>query len=209
MGVIITSKRALSIREQAIALYPKTQHTLYVGAQHTFQYVVIGTTSYKQIIEQQLKSIARGSNAGKLLLQELSKLPKVAIIIEANSSHAFAHKEDIILLHNAISSQGYGKGRFEDAKGRRLVGSFRQNMTLAHELFHIGQLQKANFFKPHCNWVCINPWGNNSMIENDAIRYTNQIRLQKNYGMVRTHHAANGGLVADSYQKAQSRVNVQ
>jgi len=114
-----------------------------------------------------------------------------------------------VVLHNAIIPQGEGQARFEDSKGTPLRGSFLPSMSLAHELFHVGQLQKSDFFQPYCNWICNitgGPWKlPKKIFETDAIRYTNQIRIEQGLDYIRTYHSGYGGTKSDSYNEATKR----
>ena len=204
-----TDAEVIGYRDQLLKVYPKKDVRLNAGNNLTFRYSVIGTSNFKARVESQVKSIVRASHHGKILLQELAKLPKIADIVEYKTSHTAFHKDSIVVLHNATTPQGQGLARFESQDGQRLRGSLHPEMILAHELFHVGQVQKAKFFEPYCNLLCGwlgGPW-EPSMLESSAIKYTNQIRIDKKMGYVRTHYSGYGGVPVDSYKKANARTN--
>lgn len=151
-----------------------------------------------------------GSGHGKMLLKELAKLPLKPGIVEYPTSHAARYKNEIVVLHNAVNPQGKGFVRFETSEGLKGRSSVHPYMALAHELFHVGQYQRAKFFEPYCNWLCDwtgGPWKpGKTAYENPAVQYMNQIRIDHGLARVRTHYAGFGGPKIDSYKKASARV---
>jgi len=196
----------IMLRDQLLSIYPAKEFSVKIKTDIVFNYRVIGSGNFSSAIILQIKAIMGSSNHGKILLRELAKLPKKIDFIEHKTSHAASHDGFIVVLHNATTPQGSGQGRFESKSGKFLRGSFLPAMALAHELFHTGQLQQAKFFEPHCNFLCNwtgGPW--KLPKEPGAIKYTNQIRIDKNLGYVRTYHAAYGGRKVDSYEEASIR----
>ncbi len=197
---------AIMLRDQLLSIYRAKEFSIKIKADIIFNYRVIGSDNFASAITLQIKEIMGSFNHGKILLQELAGLPKKIDFIEYKTSHAASYDGFIIILHNATTPQGNGLGRFESKSGKSLRGSFSPAMALAHELFHTGQLQQAKFFEPHCNFLCNwtgGPW--KLPKEPAAIKYTNQIRIDKNLGYVRTYHEAYGGRKVDSYAEASIR----
>lgn len=197
---------AIMLRDQLLSIYHAKTFSVKIKIGTNFNYRVIGTNNFSLAIALQIKAIMGSSDHGKILLQELARLPEKIDFIEYETSHAAAHDGFIVVLHNATTPQGKGLGRFESKSGKPLRGSFLPEMALAHELFHVGQLQQAKFFEPYCNFLCTwtgGPW--TLPKEPAAIRYTNQIRMDKNLGYVRTYHAAYGGRKIDTYEETNAR----
>ena len=204
-------KEAIAYRDSMLARYRAAKIEMRVGKQ-TFSCRAIGKSDFVKAIRMQLREIQRGSENGKKLLEELAKLPLKPDIVEYNVSQT-AYYGSIVVMHEAFIPQGQvmgkGQARFENEKGQALLAGFYPYMTLAHELFHVGQFQFGDFFEPYCNWICSwtgGPWNlSKGACERDAVRYTNQIRLDKNLGRVRTYYHGRGGPQIDSYKKALKR----
>ncbi|MBL1258954.1 MAG: hypothetical protein COB30_017285 [Ectothiorhodospiraceae bacterium] len=197
---------AIILRDQLLSIYQAKEFSVKIRPRISFNYRVVGSDNFALAITLQIKAIMGSTEHGNILLQELAKLPEKIDFIEYDTSHAASHDGFIVVLHNATTPQGNGLGRFQSKSGKFLRGSFLPEMALAHELFHAGQLQQAKFFEPYCNLLCSwtgGPW--KLPKEPGAIRYTNQIRIDKNLGYVRTYHAAYGGRKIDSYEEASTR----
>lgn len=206
---IRNDKDAINFRDSLLKSYSPSNFNLLIKKNRVLKYRVIGTRLFQTLIEHQLKEIMHRSPHGRTLLSELAALPKTIDFVEYKTSHAALYDDSIVVLHNVMSSQGMGVARFESKTGRPLRGSFAPAMALAHELFHVGQYQKADFFQPFCNTLCSwtgGPWKlGTSALERGAVHYTNQIRIDKNLGYVRSYYAAYGGAKIDSYADAKKR----
>lgn len=199
----------IKLRDQLLSVYPAKDFSVQVKNTQSLNYRVVGSNSFAQAIASQLKKIIQSSSHGKILLQELARLPKKIDFVEYATSHAAFHEGSIVVLHNAITLQGKELARFETEMGKMVRGSFYPEMALAHELYHVGQFQQETFFEPHCNLICTwtgGPWKlPKNVFEMNAIKYTNQIRLDRGFGYVRAYHTAFGGRKIDSYEKATER----
>jgi hypothetical protein len=200
---------AINLRNGLLKSYSPAEFNYSIKSKLSLKYRVIGTKQFQSLVRNQLREIVQKSDHGQRLLTELASLPAIIDFVEHQASHAAFYAGSIVVLHNATSLQGRGLARFESKKGRGLRGSFSPAMALAHELFHAGQFQKTDFFTPYCNTLCGwtgGPWKlGKSALEMGAIHYTNQIRLDKNLGYVRSYYEAYGGRKIDSYQDAEKR----
>ena len=203
------AKEAIAKRNMKLSVYKRREVVVNIDQGIKFVCHTIGPSSYTPLIKEQIRKIMSGSEHGKILLRELAQLPIKPDIVEYSTSHVARYKDEIVVLHNAITPQGRGLARFETSKGRKSRSSFYPYMVLAHELFHVGQYQRAKFFEPYCNWICDwtgGPWKLGSKAyENQTVRYTNQIRIDHNHGRIRTHYHGFGGPQIDSYKEAKAR----
>jgi hypothetical protein len=206
---IRSDAEAINLRNQRLRSYNAKELSVSVVNDQKFHYRVVGSKTFASTVTSQLNLILKKSKHGRLLLQELAKLPKIIDFVEYKTSHAAFHSGSIVVLHNATAPQGDGLARFESKTGKMFRGSFLPEMVLAHELFHAGQFQKASFFEPYCNFICSftgGPWKlPKSAFEIGAIKYTNQIRIDNNIGYVRAYYNAFGGTKIDSYEETNDR----
>ena len=207
------------LRDEQKKKHGSKAHSLTLDDGSEFKYNTIGGKELAPKVDVLLSNI-RKSEAGEELLQRLAAQGESLDIVEsAGPSGAFKEIDSAgsIILLNLASRQAPGV-YFQNSRGEYFQGSTKIENVLAHELYHAGTFTGADFFQPEwAFWHFWTPseasWVKNA--ESRALRYTNQIRLQRGQERIRATYMSFGNQhsildrnadLRDSYDDAMARI---